>query len=54
MKITQTGAADDHGWDGIGLVDAEFGGQKSDFGVSLFGSQADFGVGKAGEGGVGL
>ncbi len=45
VKTTQTGGTGTHWWSGRGLVDGEVANVANDFGVSLVGAQAAFGVG---------
>ncbi|MEP0822958.1 MAG: hypothetical protein HRF44_08915 [Ignavibacterium sp.] len=45
MKTTQTGSTGTHWWAGMGLVDGEIAGVVDDFGISLLGNNAAFGVG---------
>ena len=47
VKTTQTGGTGTHWWSGRGLVDGEVANVANDFGVSLVGAQAAFGVGNA-------
>lgn len=47
VKTTTTGGTGTHWWSGKGLVDGEVPNAANDFGVSLVGAQAAFGVGNA-------
>jgi hypothetical protein len=47
VRTTTSGGAGTHWWVGKGLVDGEVAGVANDFGVSLVGAQAAFGVGNA-------
>lgn len=47
LKTTQTGTTGPNWYHGIGIVDAEVGGQTNDFGTSLNGSKLCFGIGSA-------
>ncbi|MCG8698061.1 MAG: sulfatase-like hydrolase/transferase, partial [Bacteroidales bacterium] len=45
MKTSQTGPTGSYWYQGNGLVDAEMGGKKEDFGTALLGNTVSFGVG---------
>jgi type II secretory pathway pseudopilin PulG len=49
VRTTQTRGTSGHWWSGAGVIDAELGGSHRDFGMSLVGGKAAFGMGPSGD-----